>query len=174
MEQKLKDRRISRLRQTIDITIAIVLIIVLLQFAVGNLQSYVVVSRSMDPTLKVGDHVILLRDSPEKDLRGKVIAFEPSDSGSALTKRVLAEDGERVELRNGRLYVNGKAEPYGKEPIFTRRTRSWTVGKDQMFVAGDNRNNSYDSVDHGPISRTKLLGVLAFRYWPPERLGSVN
>lgn len=172
--QEAKDQAISRFRRGIDIAIALVLMVILLQFAVGNLQSFVVVSRSMDPTLKVGDHVLLLKESEKDDLHGKVVAFEPEDAGSALTKRVIAEDGERVDLREGRLFVNGRPESYARHALRLSRSKSWFVGNNQMFVAGDNRNNSYDSVDHGPVSRNRLLGVLAFRYWPPERLGTVN
>jgi signal peptidase I len=149
--------------------------VVLLQFAVGNVQSYVVVSRSMDPTLQVGDRVLMLREDRNRDLHGKVIAFEAERAGeAALTKRVLAEDGEKVDLRQGHVYVNGSREHFGKEPVEVPWRRSWQVGENQMFVAGDNRNNSFDSIDHGPVSRNRLLGVLVFRYWPLTRLGAVN
>lgn len=166
--------RISKARHTFDITLAIILMVILLQFAVGNVQSYVVISRSMDPTLKVGDHVLMLRGSRSEDLHGRIIAFEPDEPGSALTKRVLAEDGEKVDLHDGLLYVNGQPDRHGKEPLAVSWDKSWQLGRNQMFVAGDNRNNSYDSVDHGPVSRSRIIGVLAFRYWPPERLGLVN
>ena len=167
-------QKVSRFRYFADLGLAIVMIVVLLQFAVGNVQSYEVISRSMDPTLKVGDRVLLFAESPAHDLHGKVIAFVPDDHGTALTKRVLAQDGERVDLKAGQLYVNGQVDVHGKEPLKIRKSKTWDVGSNQMFVAGDNRNNSYDSVDHGPVSESKLLGVLKFRYWPPERLGLVN
>lgn len=165
---------ISKARHTLGVTVAIVLMVVLLEFAVGNVQSYVVVSRSMDPTLKVGDHVLMLREPAADDLHGKIIAFEPDEPGSALTKRVLAEDGENVELRHGMLYVNGHPDRHGKEPLDLPWNKNWHLGQNQIFVAGDNRNNSYDSVDHGPVSKSRIMGVLAFRYWPPERLGVLN
>jgi signal peptidase I len=174
MEKLNESPKVSRVRHGFGVTIAIILMVILLQFAVGNVQSYVVISRSMDPTLKVGDRVLLLHEFPSEDLHGKVIAFEPDEPGSALTKRVLAQGGERVELKNGTLYVNGQPDRHGKEPLEVRWHKSWKVGKNQMFVAGDNRNNSYDSVDHGPVNTSKLLGVLAFRYWPPDRVGAVN
>lgn len=173
--KSIRDPRISSIRHGFDLALAICLMVVLLQFAVGNVQSFVVVSRSMNPTLQVGDRVLMLREDPSTDLHGKVIAFEAENPREpALTKRVLAEDGERVDLQQGRVYVNGLPEHFGKEPVMIRARKSWQVKEGQMFVAGDNRNNSYDSIDHGPVSRNRLLGVLVFRYWPLTRLGTVN
>lgn len=165
---------ISQARRGIGLVVAMLLMVLGLQFAVGNLQPFKIVSRSMDPTLQVGDHVLILRNHATDDLDEKIIAFEPDDSGSALTKRVLAQEGERVDLKQGQLYVDGQQDRHGREPLRISRTRTWRLGKNQVFVAGDNRNNSYDSVDHGPISRSRVIGVLALRYWPPERIGVVN
>lgn len=120
----------------------------------------------------VGDHVLLARESRYDDLKGKIIAFESADEyKQALTKRVVASGGDEVELKRGELFINGKPERGEYDSIRYVRGRKWTLQDDEIFVVGDNRNNSEDSIDHGPLQRESLLGVICFRYWPLNRIG---
>lgn len=167
-------KRISSARQIVGIVTALLLMTALLEIAVGNVRAFQVVSRSMEPTLKVGDCVLSVYELSETDLRGRVVAFEPTEPGDALVKRVVARDGEIVEVRSGGLYVGGQKDSHSEDAIERIEGGRWQVDQNQLFVVGDNRNNSYDSIDHGPIERQQILGVVAFRYWPPDRIGLVR
>jgi signal peptidase I len=167
-----KHRRVSFVRWTISIILLVPLVVAWAAFLRGDLQSYKVISRSMEPALLVGDHLLLARESRYDDLKGKVIAFESADEyKQALTKRVIATGGDEVELKKGKLYINGKPEEGEFDTIKFVRGRKWTLQPDEIFVVGDNRNNSEDSIDHGPLQRGNLLGVICFRYWPFSRIG---
>jgi len=166
-------KKISATRRIVGALTALFLIAVLMEIAVGNVRAFQVVSRSMEPTLKVGDCVLSVRELTTNNLCGKIIAFQPKEPGDALVKRVVAQDGQTVEIRNGYLFVEGAREHYSDQEIERARSAKMKVDKG-LFVVGDNRNNSYDSIDHGPIGRDQVLGVIAFRYWPPDRIGVVR
>lgn len=171
---QLSSLSVSPLRRTVGHVIAVSLLLVLAQFATGNVQSYRVVSRSMQPTLNVGDYVLMLRVQNLVDLKDHVVVFSPDDGGTALTKRVVAAGAEAVEVRRGQLYINGEQEPYQFSPLVYPMSRRWDLLEDEVFVAGDNRNNSFDSIDHGPIPNERVLGIVACRVWPLHRIGIVN
>lgn len=150
------------------------LIMILAAFVHGDLRSFQVVSRSMCPTLQIGDCVVMSRDTDLRHLRGRVIAFLQPDESDALTKRVVAIEGDEVAVRSGRLYVNGQCEPVPRDRLAGVPDRTWRIHQDEAFVLGDNRNNSYDSIDYGPIPKSEIMGVLSLRYWPPNRAGVIQ
>ncbi|MCA1688010.1 MAG: signal peptidase I [Actinobacteria bacterium] len=134
-------------------------------------------SESMDPTLEVWDRVLINKlayDFVEPE-RGDIVLFESPEGGKdPLIKRVVGLPGERIELRNGRLFVNGEPE---EEPYLRGRLPGATsygpvrVPEDHVFVMGDNRNNSFDSRFFGPVPEENLIGEALFRFWPPGRAG---
>ncbi len=167
-------KKISSTRRIVSFVLAFVLITALLEIAVGNVRAFQVVSRSMEPTLKVGDCVLSVREIVSSDLRGKVVAFEPTGPGDALVKRVIARGGQTVEVSEREIFVEGAKDPYSSERLRRIFRGKWQILEDNLFVLGDNRNNSFDSIDHGPIDRDQVLGVIAFRYWPLSRIGVVH
>lgn len=142
-------------------------------------------SGSMIPTLKVGhgtlqkDRVLINKLAYDfgEPRRGDIALFENVEGGGDdLIKRVIAVEGDTVEIRHGTLYVNGKrrAEPYLKRrPKDLRSFGPETVPEDHIFVMGDNRALSYDSRYFGPVPEDKLIGEAVLRYWPVDRVGLI-
>lgn len=168
-------RKVSYRRWIIGMVLLVPLVIIWTTFMRGDLRSFKVISLSMYPTLDVGDYVVMQRQGDFVDLRHKVIAFRAISSPTEiLTKRVLAADNDVVSLRRGKLFVNNVPEAAVLDvQIEAMVDHDWKVPADHVFVVGDNRNNSYDSLDYGPVPRAQILGVLTFRYWPLRRMGSL-
>jgi signal peptidase I len=98
-----------------------------------------------------------------------------------LIKRVIAIPGDRVALKQGLVYVNGKRlkEGYvnsacGHHPTQPETRKStWTIPKNDYFVMGDNRCNSTDSRTFGPIPKSSIVGRAFAIIWPLKRIGGI-
>jgi signal peptidase I len=102
--------------------------------------------------------------------RGEVIIFEyPQDPEKDFIKRVIGLPGDVVEVRNGEVFVNGQRlpEPFGPYPGHYS-SGAVTVGEDEVYVMGDNRNNSNDSHLWGPLPEEYIIGKALVSYWPPR------
>jgi len=101
--------------------------------------------------------------------RGDVIVLHnPANNSEDFIKRVVGLPGEYVEIREGRVYVNGTMlnEPYIEQFCTLGCDGAWPLGPDQYFVLGDNRAHSHDSHVFGPINRNLIVGQAWLRYWP--------
>ena len=169
------------LREFVQTTILAAGLFLVLQTA---FQTFRVEQRSMEPTLREGQYLvvdkvayldpsaILARSAsaaepgaPSASLfgsphRGDVVVFShPTSPGQHLIKRVIGLPGETVEVRDHQVLVDGARldEPYvAAAPTY--QLAPLVVPPDQLFVLGDNRNNSYDSHIFGPIPRELVLG----------------
>jgi signal peptidase I len=141
-------------------------------------EAFVIPSGSMEPTLQIGDRVLGNKfwfwfAEPH---RQDIVIFAPPPNAhlaaGALIKRVIAVEGEMVEVRDGRVMVNGRpvAEPYVKEQPFYFLPAT-PVPRGMLFVLGDNRNASYDSHAWGFVPRSHLKAKAFARYWPLNRVG---
>ncbi len=109
--------------------------------------------------------------------RGDVVVFwYPLDRSKSFIKRIVGLPGETVEMRQGRVYVDGKRleEPY----VPAQYTDSSTYGPirvppDEYFVMGDHRASSNDSRVFGPVASRYIYGKAVFAYWPVGRFGSI-
>lgn len=102
--------------------------------------------------------------------RGDVIVFEyPKDLSRDFIKRVIGLPGDTVEVEGDRVYVNGQVlpEPFGPNPG-SSTSGPVTVGPGEVFVLGDNRNNSSDSRAWGPLPLNYIIGKALISYWPPR------
>jgi signal peptidase I len=157
-------------------------------FLAFSIRSFVAEARfipadSMLPTLRINDRLIIDKlsyrfKSPE---RGDLIVFSPTKTlveqnfKDAFIKRIIGVPGDTIEVKNGKVFVNGKALPetYIKEaPTYT--FAPVTVPAGEYFVLGDNRNNSYDSHYWGFVPRGNVIGQATKRFWPPNRIGPVK
>ncbi len=136
---------------------------------------------SMEPTLSDRDNLIVDKISyrfhdPE---RYDIIVFPfQYEENVFYIKRIIGLPGETVYIdENGGIFINGELlqENYGKEVILSagRAAETITLGSDEYFVLGDNRNNSSDSRDPsvGNIKRNQIVGRAWVRIWPFSKFG---
>ena len=109
--------------------------------------------------------------------RGDVVVFwYPLDRSKSFIKRVVGLPGETVEIRQGRVYVDGKRleEPYVPPQYADASTYGpIRMPRDEYFVMGDHRASSNDSRVFGPVASRYIYGKAVFAYWPVERFGSI-
>lgn len=135
---------------------------------------------SMQPNFYTDDLIVVNRfvyyfGTPS---RGDVIVLRNpvNAADDDLIKRIVGLPGETVEIKNGRVFINGVMleEPYVKDFCRGFCDGTWYLGDDQYFILGDNRNNSMDSHSFGPINRSLIVGEAWVRYWPPQRAGVID
>jgi signal peptidase I len=182
----------SKSRTVLEYAIlAVVAVAVALLIQAFLVKPYRIPSESMENTLLIGDRVLVDRVSwrfsdPQ---RGDIVVFHPPFDGPVLIKRIIGLPGDSISLTDGAVYINGKRldEPYVRrvngvpepsEPFSNglpwSLQRPYTVPADSYFVMGDNRTDSGDSREFGPVPRGKLVGRAFALYWPPGRIGGVD
>jgi signal peptidase I len=132
-------------------------------------QKVVVEGNSMKPTLHHADAFMLNRVEYlfRKPQSGDIVVIRDPEVGGLSIKRVVAVEGQSVELSGGRVYVNGSKLPEGYLPRGTmtfsyhqKDHERFECGNDQYFLLGDNRGESADSRVYGPVPRQNILGVV--------------
>lgn len=171
----------TRLGEEIKDWIVSILIAVVLAFFIRYfiVELYMVEGPSMRPTLVDGERLVVNKfvyrfKEPEK---GEVLIFKfPKDPSRDFIKRVIAVAGDTIEIKDGRVYVNGQLL---NEPYILERTRSSyplsTVPQGTIFVMGDNRNNSEDSrfADVGFVPLNMIKGKAMMIFWPLDHIKSL-
>ncbi len=170
------------LLETLDASIfAAVLSLIIITFVV---QAFFIPSGSMEPTLQVGDRILVSKFSYRLGpiRRGDIIVFRfPLSPSRDFVKRVVALSGETVELREGLVLINGKplSELYPTALPGGDRACTSSYGPNKMpagqyFVLGDNRCNSEDSRFFGFVPAQNVVGKALLVYWPLPRVGLVR
>jgi signal peptidase I len=163
----------SPLREILETVLLTVILFLVINALTGRSQ---VNGTSMEPTLHDGQYLIITKISywihpPE---RGDIIVFHPPNNlGEDYIKRIVGLPGERIEVREGKVWVDGVVldEPYvSSVPGYSG---SWVLGEGEYLVLGDNRNNSSDSHSWGPLGKDQIVGKAWFSYWPSEYWGAV-
>jgi signal peptidase I len=178
-------------RENIEaIVIAVVLALFIRTFVV---QAFKIPSGSMEPTLLIGDHILVSKfiygiTIPFTEIkllqfikpkRGDVIVFIfPEDPSKDFIKRAIAIEGEQLEIKNKKVFINGQPVPdphaFYKDSDSTREWGSAgnrdnfgpvTVPPHCLFVMGDNRDRSYDSRFWGFVDLNKVKGKAFIIYW---------
>lgn len=188
-EKRLTGKTKSRLRENIEaIALAVILALFIRTFVV---QAFKIPSGSMKQTLLIGDHILVSKfiygvklpvigktlipfSEPEK---GDIVVFKfPEDPEKDFIKRVVAVSGDVVEIRDKKVFINGKLQqhPFGyhTDPVIIpggNQPRDnfgpITVPPDSLFVLGDNRDHSYDSRFWGYVNLSAVKGKAFIIYW---------
>ncbi len=128
----------------------------------------------MEPNFKNGDYLLVdgISYRFKEPERGDVIVFRyPQDRSLSYIKRIIGLPGEKIEIKEGKLFVNNNLlleEGYLKSDVKTSffSAEKFVLGGDQYFVLGDNRPSSSDSRRWGPINKKDIVGVVRIRFWP--------
>jgi signal peptidase I len=145
------------------------------------IQPFYVKGASMEPSFYDHEYLIINEityrfNEPE---RGDIVVFKyPKDPSQYFIKRIIGLPGETVEVRDNHIYVTNSdgrkmildETTYLEEGERTISKTKWTLGPDELYVMGDNRDYSLDSRSFGPVSRDLVVGKVWFRGWPVWRL----
>mgnify|MGYP001558790690 FL=1 len=146
-------------------------------------QPFLVSGASMEPTFHDGNYLIVdeITYRFREPQRGEVVVFRyPKERKTFFIKRIIGLPNDRVIIQQNklRLFSNGKEiildEDYLKDSASTAGSVNLELGPDQYFVLGDNRYNSFDSRNWGPIARKDIIGIVRLRLLPIKQIGIVE
>lgn len=143
-------------------------------------KPFYVKGQSMEPTFYEQDYLIIDEISyrfrePE---RGEIIVFKSPINTDFYLKRVIGLPGERIKIENNKVIIYNQENPRGfvlPEVYLEEETPgsvSITLGDDEYFVLGDNRDASFDSRRFGAIKKESMVGRVWFRGWPVNRMST--
>jgi signal peptidase I len=196
-----EEKRRSFLSELPFLLLAALVVAVLIKTFI--VQPFYIPSGSMIPTLMVDDRVMVsklnyLWGDPQ---RGDVVVFENpyapeieesipervvratlealgirTSANDDLIKRIVALGGETVEITANQVVIDGAPldEPYLRNGFVMSEFGPRTLSADELFVLGDNRNESSDGRVFGPVPRDEVIGKAIFRIWPLDRLGTLE
>ena len=175
------EKKKSRVREAIDFILYLAVVAGICYVIVTFLgQPTVVSGTSMIPTLQDGDNLITDKISyrfrdPE---RYDIIVLRVESQHENFIKRVIGLPGETVQIVGGRVYINGElleSDVYGNELMISagRASQPITLGENEYFVLGDNRNGSADSrlEEVGNVDKSRIIGRAFVRIWPLSQFG---
>jgi len=156
--------------QTVVIAVSAVLLV-----RAYVVQPFLVSGESMAPTFKTGDYLLVdeISYNFRDPQRGEIVVLKyPKDRNIYFIKRIIGLPGETVIIENGKvgIFKDGKEiilnENYTASGMAVDQKFKETLGSDQFFVMGDNRNYSFDSRNWGSLSKKDIVGVVRLRLWP--------
>lgn len=168
-------RSVLELILTIAVAVGVAVLLRVFVFGVYTVPTGSMLDTIHQGDMLIGEKVTLHWQSPQV---GDIVTFEsPTEPGTTLIKRVVAVGAQTIDLRDGKLYVDGveQDEPYteGKETLSLSDyvgsagiSYPYTVPEGYIFCMGDNRTNSLDSRYFGPVSVDAVSSKGLFIYWP--------
>lgn len=163
----------------------LIVLLIILPIRLFVAQPFVVVGQSMEPTFVSNEYLIVdeLTYRIEDPKRGQVIVFkypygmEEGGSTKYFIKRIIGLPGETVIIKRGAVTIKNDKNPEGwilDEPYVKAKSDTsitLTLAKDQYFVMGDNRTQSFDSRSWGPLAEDLIVGKAFIRLLPPTKAG---
>ncbi|MDP2929923.1 MAG: signal peptidase I [Candidatus Omnitrophota bacterium] len=188
----MKEKFKSEIREwTESIVIALILALLIRTFVI---QAFKIPSGSMIPTFEIGDRIFVSKfiygarlpftnfrlPALRQPQRGDIIVFvSPETPKRDFVKRLIALEGETVEIKNGHILINGKeidgpvsvkSNHYYNRGDYGKEGMAVTVPEGFYFTLGDNSANSRDSRYWGFVPKNNLIGKAVFLYWPIQRI----
>jgi signal peptidase I len=175
---KHRSRRRSFIEWGIVVVVAVLVSLLIRTFV---FQTFFIPSGSMEPTLQVGDRIIVSKLSVEFGTihTGDILVFKApkavatvcGDDVTDLVKRVIGLPGQIITSKGNTIYVNGKplAQPWTHVDTLGKAIGTVYVPKNHYFMMGDNESDSCDSRYWGTISRSSIIGKAFVRIWPLSR-----
>jgi signal peptidase I len=162
---------------------AIIVIAVLVSFLMRTyvFQTFYIPSGSMEPTLQIGDRIIVNKLSVTWGTIniGDIVVFKAPPAENCgepvtdLVKRVIGVPGDSLKSKGNTIYVNGVplAEKWTHTEPLGGAITPITLKPNQYFMMGDNHSDSCDSRMWGPVPRSDIIGKAFVRIWPLSRIG---
>ena len=188
-ETKVTENKPTNKRKPLSIIIEILMYAFVIYACIYLIPTYVIQRTivdgpSMENTLHNGESLLVEKISYKYEIlnRFDIIVFYPygRKTDEYYVKRIIGLPGETVQIIGSDIYINGELleENYGKDPI---SYAGWvkdpcTLGEDEYFVLGDNREVSFDSryEEVGLVSRENIGGRAIFRIWPLNKFGVID
>lgn len=179
-EKKRKRKQWKELLEDMLMVIGVLILVLVVKNYI--LINAAIPSGSMETTIMTGDRVFgsrlaYVNDSPE---RGDIVIFKfPDDESQLYIKRVIGLPGEKIEIKDGLVYINDSVEPL-EEPYLKETPVGdfgpYYVPEGHYFMMGDNRNYSKDSrLWNDPyVEENKILAKAVFRYYPFNAMGTIE
>ena len=177
------DGEVSTLRWIIE-TVFLLAVALLIAQGIKSfvIQPYVVPSGSMIPAIQINDRILakkfayLGNGEPE---RGDVVVLDdPTGQFPMLVKRVIGLPGETVDFIDGAVLIDGQivVEPYvsGQATLPQLQNMPYIIPSGEVWVMGDNRNDSTDSRSFGSVPAKSVRGKAFWTYWPTGRFGDLR
>jgi signal peptidase I len=159
-------------------TLQTVLMAIVLYFIIDLMLGRVRVENiSMEPTLHANEFILVNKMAYRiGDFhRGDVVVFHyPRNPSEDYIKRIIGLPGDRVRIQDGRVYVNDQPLEEAYTAASPSYVGEWSVPEDQIFVLGDNRNQSSDSHTWGFVPHEYVVGRALVIYWPLSELKILN
>lgn len=184
-----KERNKKDNKKTLPVVVELLIYVIIIFLFTQILPTFVIQrtivdGSSMENTLYDGDNLLVEKISPRsRNLeRFDIISFYPygKEEKEYYIKRIIGLPGEELRIRDNKIYINEELleEDYGKTDILYSGIASdgVSLGDDEYFVIGDNREDSLDSryEEIGKINLNKIEGKAIFRIWPLSRFGRVE
>lgn len=175
-----QEKEINKLQEWVMAIVMTVIVTFIIKMFI--LDTAEVKGVSMNPTLANNDRLIISRIETffRDPKRFEIVIFHSPFENATYVKRIIGLPGDSVEIREGKVYVNGSMidEKYIGSNITTLTVDSvrWEIPEGQYFVMGDNRkpNESVDSRYFGPVDRKEIEGYAMFRYFPFNKIGDLD
>ncbi len=174
----------SRFKHFVKYVVIDILLAALISFFLINyvVSAFKIDGDSMRPLLRDQERVLISKLAVRKDNLRRfdiVVLYKPDEPDKSLIKRIIGLPGEIIEVRGGEIFVNDKPlkQIAGSGPESEKAPsdmKALLIPRGTYFVLGDNRSNSFDSRQFGPVPQKYIFGKAFFRYWPPAVMGRVE